>query len=387
MKLLYISPSPPNELERTRTLNLLKAFKKNNINITLVTLYNKKQEKYLKNAEKLVDNMISIKYSKIISYIYCIISLFLPIPVRVGYCFNLKLIRKLKKTDQEYDVCYIKRLRMAQYKKYVKAKRIFIDITDSLTKYYERLYRNEKTIKKLFYFEEYFKLKRYEIKVCNHNNIIICSNDDKEYIDKISKKTESNIQVIENVININKWKRKEINISEKGKRNKLCFLGVMNYKPNIIAVKYIINNIVPYLSKNYIINIIGPSVPRKIKSLERKNIKFLGYIENVEEELEKNDIFVCPILVGSGSKNKIIQAGELGLPIVGTELALEGLPKELKKVIYIANTEKEFIQKIEEIQKSDDVTLKARINKQKEIIEKYNSFDLICSKIKKSIIN
>ena len=185
MDLLYISPSPPNELERVRSLNLIKAFKENNINVTLVTLYNKKQEKYLNEAKKYVDKIIEIKYSKIIASIYGIISLILPIPVRVGYCFNFRLIKTLKKLEKEYDIVYIKRLRMAQYKKYMKAKKTFIDITDSLTKYYERLYKSEKTIKKLFYLEEYLKLKRYELKVCRENkNIIICSEDDKDYICK-----------------------------------------------------------------------------------------------------------------------------------------------------------------------------------------------------------
>ena len=47
MKLLYISPSPPNNLERVRSLNILKSLQNKNIDITLVTLYNKEQEKYI----------------------------------------------------------------------------------------------------------------------------------------------------------------------------------------------------------------------------------------------------------------------------------------------------------------------------------------------------
>ena len=387
MNLLYISPSPPNELERVRSLNLIKAFKENNVNITLVTLYNKKQEKYLNEAKKYVDKIIEIKYSKIIASIYGIISLILPIPVRVGYCFNLKLIRTLKKIEKEYDIVYIKRLRMAQYKKYVKAKKIFIDITDSLTKYYERLYKNEKTIKKLFYLEEYLKLKKYEIKVCRENkNIIICSQEDKDYICKKDKKIKSNIKVIENVVNISKWKREEINVKEKGYRNKLCFFGVMSYKPNIIATKYIIKNLMPELDKKYTLNIIGPNVPVNIKKLENKNIKFLGYVKDINNELLTNDILICPILVGAGTKNKIIQAGELGIPIVSTTLGLEGLPKELKKVIYIANNKEEFIKEIEKIQNTDKGKLELRLTKQREIVEKYNSINLVFEKVRKYII-
>lgn len=91
MKLLYLSPSPPNELERVRSLNILKSLKSLNIDVTLVTLYNKRQEKYLQVAKPYVEKIIAFKYKKIIALLYATISLILPIPIRVGYCFNFKL--------------------------------------------------------------------------------------------------------------------------------------------------------------------------------------------------------------------------------------------------------------------------------------------------------
>ena len=111
LKLIYISPSPPNDMERIRSLNILKSLKQNDVQITLVTLYNKKQAKYLAQASKYVDNVIKIKYSKIVAMLYAFLSFFLPIPVRVGYCYNFKLKRYLKKNEEEYDIAYIKRLR------------------------------------------------------------------------------------------------------------------------------------------------------------------------------------------------------------------------------------------------------------------------------------
>ena len=296
MKLLYISPSPPNDMERIRSLNILKSLKQNDVQITLVTLYNKKQAKYLNQALKYVDNVVKIRYSKIVAILYAFLSFFLPIPVRVGYCYNFKLERYLKKNKEEYDIVYIKRLRLVQYKKYVKAKKIFIDITDSLTKYYQRLYKSEKSIKKLFYLEEYLKLKHYEIKTCEKNqNIIICSEDDKKYIENISEKTIGHINVVENIIEPNNWINKNIKIKEPGNRTKLVFLGVMNYKPNIEAVSYIINRILPRLGKEYTLEVIGPKTPYKLKKLETEQIKFSGYVNSVKTELENNDIFICPI--------------------------------------------------------------------------------------------
>lgn len=162
-----------------------------------------------------------------------------------------------------------------------------------------------------------------------------------------------------------------------GKRNKLVFFGIMDYEPNILAVEYIIKNVLPQLNEKYKIEIVGPKVSTKLKKLENSRLKFCGYVESVKEKLKEEDIFICPIIAGSGVKNKILQAGRVGLPIVCTDLSLEGINNEIKEVAYIANNGKEFIQKIEEINNTDTKELEKRLEKQKEIIEKYNSMEMI----------
>lgn len=387
MKLLYISPSPPNEMERVRSLNILKALKKKNVNITLITLYNSKQEKYIANAEKYVDNIIKVKYSKIVAIFYAFISLFLPVPVRVGYCFNFRLRKILKTMQYDFDVAYIKRLRMAQYKKYLRVQTVYIDITDSLTKCYERLAKAEKGIKKLVCLEEFYKHKIYEKKICENNeNIIICSEDDKKYLKKLSSKIIGKITVIDNVIDVQKWTSDNIKVSNPGERNRLAFLGVMNYEPNVLGVKYLIKNVLPKLPNEYSLNVVGARVPKELKKFENERVKFLGYVDSVKEELSKYDIFICPIIAGAGTKNKILQAGAMGLPIVCTQMSLEGLTQELKDVVFVANTEEEFVKQISKIDSMDEKDLLKILERQVEIIRKNNSMEMLEEKFRRLII-
>ena len=63
--LLFLTPSPPNELGRVRSLNILKALKSLNIDVTLVTLYNKKQEKYLNEAKPYVKEISQDSYQQL----------------------------------------------------------------------------------------------------------------------------------------------------------------------------------------------------------------------------------------------------------------------------------------------------------------------------------
>lgn len=161
----------------------------------------------------------------------------------------------------------------------------------------------------------------------------------------------------------------------------------MNYEPNILAVEYIINNIMPNLDEKYSLEIVGPKVNEKIKKLENDRVKFLGYVESVKNVLKEKDIFICPIIVGSGTKNKIMQASMTGLPIICTKLSIEGLYDEMKNVVYLAEKPKDFVKQIEIINKTSDEELRRRIEKQKEIIKQYNSLNVIIGKFQKLLNN
>ena len=248
-------------------------------------------------------------------------------------------------------------------------------MTDSLTKYFERLHNKDKTIKKFFYLEEYLKHKSYEINICKKNkNMIICSEDDKKYLVSLCKSIENNIHVIRNVVDVGD-KAKKIDVKPIGDRTRLVFLGIMDYEPNILAVNYIIKEIMPNLSEKYTLTILGPKVPDNLKKYEDKRIKFLGYIDDIKSELSKYDIFICPIIAGAGTKNKIIQAGIAGLPIVSNMLGIEGLGEKYKEVIYLAEDKKDFAKKIKEINVIPKKKIIHRLEKQVNIIQENNSLE------------
>lgn len=151
------------------------------------------------------------------------------------------------------------------------------------------------------YCEEKIEYKNIKIIRYGKTNINLWEQDDKKYIENISKKTIGHINVIENIIEPNNWINKNIKIREPGNRTRLVFLGVMNYKPNIEAVSYIINKILPKLGKEYTLEVIGPKTPYKLKKLETEQIKFSGYVNSVKVELENDDIFICPIFNRCGN--------------------------------------------------------------------------------------
>lgn len=371
MEILYITPSIPNEFSRVRTINLLKSFKANGCKVDIISLYSDDNE--LEYLSKISNNIKVIKQPKIVSYFNCFIGLFLPIPLQNAYVYNFKLHRLLSKNKKNYDMIYIKRLRMAGYAKHFDKDKVYIDLTDSLTKYYDRIRKKSNGLGKVMNNEEYFKHLNYEIKIAKKYKTIICSDDDKKYLENKHNTSLKNMKVIYNTIDTKKW---YCDYKEKIKRTKLVFSGVLDYEPNILAAKYIIEEIMPNLSDDYSITFVGKNVPNELKKYESNRICFTGYVNDMKKELKKYDIYLCPIIAGSGVKNKILQASLVGLPIITTSLGIEGIKKEFKKFVFLANSPKEFVSQIKKV---NNINILETIKQQQNfIIKNYDYKD--CTK-------
>jgi glycosyltransferase involved in cell wall biosynthesis len=58
---------------------------------------------------------------------------------------------------------------------------------------------------------------------------------------------------------------------------------------------------------------------------------------------------VVPVLAGSGTRIKIIEAWAAGLPVISTTIGAEGLPATPGEHLLIADTVDEFLAAIEEL--------------------------------------
>lgn len=377
MKILFITPSPPNNLNRVRSKNIIISLSKLGHDVSLVSLIkNKKEQQSLSLMVPYTKEIIGIEQPVWLSVLQCVFGLLLPIPLRVLYCHSKKLKKELKKEKYyNFDLVYIKRLRMAQYaRSFPDRDKVFIDLTDSMVKYYQRLKNSSKN---LLAMEEYYKHKIYEPRICNgYKNIVICSEDDKKYLVDNFSCDKNKIYVLENGINLKEWKCKQ-KITRKNLYN-LVFWGVMNMETNILSCKFFIKKIMPLLSSKFNLSVIGPKPGQALIQYANKRINFTGYVENICKSLSNKGIFVCPIVSGAGVKNKIIQASLIGMPIVSTSLGVEGINNQLKKNIFIADTPQEFVNKIDQILDMNRISLEKLQAKQiKAVKEHYNVYDIV----------
>ncbi len=126
-------------------------------------------------------------------------------------------------------------------------------------------------------------------------------------------------------------------------------LGSMDWMPNVEGVKWLLEEVWPLVreeSSEARIVIAGRGMPPEFKSEPSMGVEVLGEVKSAVEFLDRPGIATVPILSGSGMRIKAIEAMAAELPVVGTELGLEGLGLENGKNALIANSPNDFAQAI-----------------------------------------
>ena len=130
----------------------------------------------------------------------------------------------------------------------------------------------------------------------------------------------------------------------------LIFCGSLDYAPNKNGLLWFYEMIWPKLKmtvKGITLTVIGRNdhdnayAPLKIDP----QINFIGEVKDVTPYYQKNNIAIVPLLEGSGTRLKILEAMSFGLPVVSTSIGAEGIDYIENKHIIIANKAISFTQK------------------------------------------
>ncbi len=140
------------------------------------------------------------------------------------------------------------------------------------------------------------------------------------------------------------------NVSEVIPRS-LLFTGNMDYPPNRKAVSHFLSDIYPnILAKNddVVLYLVGRNAD-KLKSLESERIRIVGEVEDIRPFIANAHIYIAPIRLGGGIKNKLLEAMALGKDIVCYPETVEGFEMPLPSNVHIVYDEYHFANKVIEL--------------------------------------
>lgn len=115
------------------------------------------------------------------------------------------------------------------------------------------------------------------------------------------------------------------------------FTGAMDYFANVQGVKWFAEYVWPRVKKEVSAAefwIVGSNPTKGVLALRSvEGVSVTGYVPDVRPYLKHANIAVVPLLLARGVQNKVLEALAMGLPVVATPQALQGLDGSLPRSI------------------------------------------------------
>lgn len=233
---------------------------------------------------------------------------------------------------------------------------------------------------KLFMYYEAVKLKRLEQRIFRDVNLgIAVSEVDLRYLQALCP--EGRFTVIENGVDV------ETFVPNPGaaEPDALAWVGGFHDYFNYEAILFFLKEIYPRIKKEKAgakLYLVGGEVPDRLAKLAARDpsISITGYVEDPLPYLQRACVFIAPILSGSGTKLKILEAMAAGKAIVATSIGVEGIEGEDREHFMVADDPETFSKRV--VSLLNDPALRERLgsNARKRAKEKYN-WEAICKKM------
>ena len=347
MKIFVLLPRIPWPLEKgdkLRAFNQIKQLAKNN-EVILCALNDKKvnKEDAFKALQPYCKSVNFIDLGKVSILFNLAMAFFKGIPIQCGYFYNKRAHKKISKLIEKHqpDMLFGQLLRVAEYIRKEKTAKT-IDYQDVFSMGMKRRYEIAPFYLKPIFNMEYKRLRRYEHNIFNDFDVkTIISIPDRIHIDH-PKKDE--ILIVPNGVDHEYYTPRE---SEK--KYDIVFTGNMAYAPNVNAVEYLANQILPIVweklpdAKLYV---AGATPDPRVKKVASDKIIISGWIDDMRDAYAQSKIFIAPMRIGTGLQNKLLEAMSMRLPCITTTLANNSLHAEEDKEILVGNNEQELAQHI-----------------------------------------
>jgi len=136
----------------------------------------------------------------------------------------------------------------------------------------------------------------------------------------------------------------------RAEENAIVFSGNMEYHPNRSAVRYFRHEIWPLLRDRWPDlrwRLVGKNATAVYPFIQGDSrIEVRGEVEDAVTELALSQVAVVPLLAGSGTRLKILEAWAAGTPVVSTTIGAEGLPARDGEDLLLADGPSQFAEAV-----------------------------------------
>ena len=348
MKIFVLLPRIPYPLEKgdkLRAFNQIKQLAKHN-EIVLCALNDDpkvNEQDAFRALQPYCQSINFIRITKLQILWGLIRAFFKGLPLQCGYFYNHKATKKIDTQISKHkpNILFGQLLRVAEYIRYKDFPKA-IDYQDIFSYGMKRRAEIASFVTRPIFNMEYQRLKRYEAATFEDFNVkTIISEPDR---DLFPHPKRNEILIIPNGVD-----HTYFNPQEKEKQYDLVFTGNMSYPPNVNAVEYLTDEIMPIVWKtlpNVKLYIAGATPDPKVKKTASERIIVSGWLDDIRDAYAQSRVFIAPMRIGTGLQNKLLEAMSMRLPAITSPLANASLGAKPNEEILIGNNAEEMAQHI-----------------------------------------
>lgn len=347
-KLLFISTRPPYPLlsgEKNKTFNEIKILSKKFRVFYCSLCPASDKEEVEKLLSPFCEEVHLFSISRFSAALRALGALITGEPLQIGYFSSGKLKNFVHMRSQKVDALFVNLFRAVQF---VPKSKIpaFLDMSDSISEHYRNAVKVTTSIFwRWIYSFESKRMRAYEERHLGRFKKVFLFNPQEMKLYQ-----EGNLVWIPHGVN-----DKVLNYppQERMSNNKVSFLGKMDYRPNVEAVKWFVQNVLPYLDPKFSFQIIGAFPSKEVLELaSNPRVEVTGFVDDPYLMLCESHCVVAPMVSGGGIQNKLLESMAIGCANVVTsicarplidlkdEVAVTDEPQEMAKFIQELTTEK-----------------------------------------------
>jgi sugar transferase (PEP-CTERM/EpsH1 system associated) len=228
----------------------------------------------------------------------------------------------------DFDIIQFEDSFMAHYQEYLPAdwsgKKVltFIDIA---YRQYDRIYRIESKLARKLRLWLYSRMMYiWEPRYAGHFDLNVTMSDmDRDLL--LSRNSHLHIKTVPNGVDTREFQPLPMPAEH---NKKLIYVGNMGYRPNVDAVTFFCEDILPLIRAevpDVEFWIVGNSPPPEVETLANDHVHVTGRVEDVRPYYQDSTVCVIPLRAGGGTRLKILESMALGRPVVSTSIGAEGI--------------------------------------------------------------
>ena len=348
MKIFVLLPRIPYPLEKgdkLRAFNQIKQLAKHNEIVLCALNDNTKvsEQDAFHALQPYCQSISFISINKAQILLGLVRAFFKGLPLQCGYFYNRKAAKRIDMliTKHKPDMLFGQLLRVAEYIRHKSIPKA-LDYQDIFSYGMKRRADIASPVTRPIYDMEYRRLKRYEAAIFNDFDVrSIISEPDRALF---PHERRNEILIVPNGVDHDYFKPQE-----KEKKYDLVFTGNMSYAPNVNAVEYLANEIMPIVWKSLPetkLYIAGATPDPRVKKCANEKIIVSGWLDDIRDAYALSRIFIAPMRIGTGLQNKLLEAMSMRLPAITSPLANASLGAKPDEEILVGDKAETLAQHI-----------------------------------------